>query len=131
MRPRKARRADPLLRSVLRRYVRQVTVVVILLVAQTIGNLCLPNLDADVINYGVEKGDVRYIWTTGGIMLAVALAIGAVAVVAVYWPSQMSIGAGADRARAGDRAAAVAARSAVTPVPRTAGTWRGSPGAWR
>lgn len=46
-------------RSFLRRYVRQVAIVVILLVAQTIGNLYLPNLNADIINYGVEKGDIR------------------------------------------------------------------------
>ena len=85
-----------LLRSFLRRYIRQVTIVVILLVAQTIGNLYLPNLNADIINYGVEKGDVRYIWTTGAVMLAVALAIGAVAIVAVYWASRVAMGAGAD-----------------------------------
>ena len=85
-----------LLRSFLRRYVRQVTIVVILLVAQTIGNLYLPNLNADIIDYGVEKGNVGYIWTTGGIMLAVALAVGAVAVVAVYWSSRVAMGAGAD-----------------------------------
>jgi ABC-type multidrug transport system fused ATPase/permease subunit len=85
-----------LLRNFLRPYARQVTLVVILLVAQTIGNLYLPNLNADIINYGVEKGDVRYIWTTGGIMLAIALAIGAVAIVAVYWASRVAMGAGAD-----------------------------------
>jgi ABC-type multidrug transport system fused ATPase/permease subunit len=85
-----------LLRNFLRPYARQVTLVVILLVAQTIGNLYLPNLNADIINYGVEKGDIRYIWTTGGIMLATALAIGAVAIVAVYWASRVAMGAGAD-----------------------------------
>jgi hypothetical protein len=53
---RKAAVLTRLLRSVLRQYVRQVTVVVILLVAQTIGNLYRPNLNADVINYGVERG---------------------------------------------------------------------------
>jgi ABC-type multidrug transport system fused ATPase/permease subunit len=85
-----------LLRSFLRRYVRQVAIVVILLVAQTIGNLYLPNLNADIINYGVEKGDIHYIWTTGGVMLAVALAVGAVAVVAVYWSSRVAMGTGTD-----------------------------------
>ncbi|MFI5064727.1 MAG: ABC transporter ATP-binding protein [Streptosporangiales bacterium] len=85
-----------LLRSFLRPYIRQVAIVVILLVAQTIGNLYLPNLNADIINNGIEKGNIHYIWTTGGIMLAIALAIGAVAIVAVYWASQVAMGAGAD-----------------------------------
>ncbi len=70
-----------LLRSFLRPYIRQVTIVVILLVAQTIGNLYLPNLNADIINNGVEKGDIHYIFTTGGVMLAIALAVGVLAVV--------------------------------------------------
>ena len=94
-----------LLRSFLRRYVRQVTVVMILLVAQAIGNLYRPSLNAGVIDDGVEKGSVRYIWTTGGTMLAVALAAGAVPVVAVSWSSRVAMGAGADRARVGGRAA--------------------------
>ena len=65
-----------LLRSFLRPYIRQVAIVVSLLVAQTVGNLYLPNLNADIINNGVEKGNIRYIWTTGGVMLAIALAVG-------------------------------------------------------
>jgi ABC-type multidrug transport system fused ATPase/permease subunit len=85
-----------LLSSFLRPYARQVAIVVVLLVAQTIGNLYLPNLNADIINNGVEKGDIGYIWTTGGIMLAIALAIGAVAIVAVYWASRVAMEAGAD-----------------------------------
>jgi hypothetical protein len=65
-----------LLRSFLRPYIRQAAIVVILLVAQTIGNLYLPNFNADIINNGVEKGDIHYILTTGGVMLAIALAVG-------------------------------------------------------
>ena len=85
-----------LLRSFLRPYIRQIAIVVILLVAQTIGNLYLPNLNADIINNGVEKGDIRYIFTTGGVMLAIALAVGVLAIVAVYWASRVAMGAGAD-----------------------------------
>ena len=85
-----------LLRSFLRPYIRQVAIVVSLLVAQTIGNLYLPNLNADIINNGVEKGDIRYIFTTGGVMLAIALAVGLLAIVAVYWASRVAMGAGAD-----------------------------------
>jgi len=84
------------LRSFLRPYIRQVVIVVLLLVAQTIGNLYLPNLNADIINNGVEKGNIRYIFSTGAVMLAIALAVGVLAVVAVYWASRVAMGAGAD-----------------------------------
>ena len=85
-----------LLRVYLRPYARQVAIVVTLMVAQTIGNLYLPNLNADLINNGVVKGDTHYIWTTGAVMLAITLAVGVVAVVAVYWASRVAMGAGAD-----------------------------------
>ena len=85
-----------LLRTYLRRYYRQVGIVVALLAAQTFGNLYLPNLNADIINFGVVKGNVHYIWTTGAFMLAIALVLGVLAIVAVYYASQVSMGAGAD-----------------------------------
>ena len=85
-----------LLRSFLRPYSRQVTVIVALLVTQTVGNLYLPNLNADIINNGVVKGDIHYIWTTGVMMLAITLALGVIAVVAVYYASRVAMGAGAD-----------------------------------
>ncbi len=85
-----------LLRAYLRPYGRQIVVLITLLVAQTVGNLYLPNLNADIINNGVEKGDIHYIWTTGAIMLAIALAVGVLAIVAVYWASRVAMGAGAD-----------------------------------
>jgi ABC-type multidrug transport system fused ATPase/permease subunit len=85
-----------LLRRFLRPYAGQVAIVTALLVTQAAGNLYLPNLNADMINNGVVKGDTRYIFTTGGVMLAIALAVGVVAVVAVYWASRVAMGAGAD-----------------------------------
>ncbi len=85
-----------LLRTALRPYAGQVAAVVMLLVAQSVGNLYLPNLNADIINDGVVKGDIAYIWRTGVIMLGIALAVGAVAVVAVYWASRVAMGVGAD-----------------------------------
>jgi len=85
-----------LLRTYLRRYRRLVAVVVALLTAQTFGNLYLPNLNADIINDGVVKGDVHYIWTTGALMLAIALVLGVVSIVAVYYASKAAMGTGAD-----------------------------------
>lgn len=85
-----------LLRTYLGRYARQVTAVVVLLAVQTVGNLYLPNLNADIIDNGVVRGDTGYIWRTGAIMLAITLGLGAVAVAGVYLASRVSMSAGAD-----------------------------------
>jgi ATP-binding cassette subfamily B protein len=80
----------------LRPYWIQVAVLVVLLVGQTVGNLYLPNLNADIINNGVVDGHLHYILTTGSTMLVLTLIIGLFAVVAVYWASRVAMGAGAD-----------------------------------
>jgi len=80
----------------LRPYRRVVAVVVGLLVAQTVANLYLPNLNADIINRGVVAGNLHYILRTGAIMLGLSIGVGLVAVVAVYFTSRVSMGAGAD-----------------------------------
>jgi ABC-type multidrug transport system fused ATPase/permease subunit len=85
-----------LLRERLRPYAAQVAVVVTLLAIQTVGNLYLPNLNADIINNGVVMGNVRYIFRTGALMLGITLVLGVVAIVAVYWASRVSMGVGAD-----------------------------------
>ena len=69
---------------------------VVLVTIQSIANLYLPNLNADIINNGIAKGDIPYIWRTGGVMLAVTLAMGIVAVFGVYWASKASMGVGRD-----------------------------------
>ncbi len=93
-----------LLRTYIRPYTTQVAIVVVLLVGQTVGNLYLPNLNADIINQGVAEGNLHYIVTTGALMLAITLALGIVAVVAVYWASRTSMGVGADLRQAVFRA---------------------------
>jgi ABC-type multidrug transport system fused ATPase/permease subunit len=85
-----------LLRSNLEPYWRQVSAVVVLIVFQTVLGLYLPNLTADIINNGVSKGDIPYIWRTGGLMLAVTIVQGIIAIVAVYWASRTSMGVGRD-----------------------------------
>lgn len=85
-----------LLRRFVRPYGAQVAVVVGLLVAQTVGNLYLPTLNADIINDGVIRGNLGYILTTGGLMVGISLALGVVAIVAVYFASRTAMGAGAD-----------------------------------
>ncbi len=89
-----------LLRTHLRPYRVQVLLLSALLVLQTVGNLYLPNLNADIINGGVVAGDLHYIVRTGIWMVVLTFAIGLFAVIAVYWASRVSMAAGADLRRA-------------------------------
>lgn len=100
-----------LLRSYLRPYTREVVVVVVLVLIQSIANLYLPNLNADIINNGVAKGDTDYIWRTGALMLGITLVLGAFAIVAVYFASETSMSVGRDvRAAVFDRVQSYSAR---------------------
>jgi ATP-binding cassette subfamily B protein len=85
-----------LLAAYLRPYRLPVLLVVGLLLIQAVANLYLPNLNADIINNGVVKGDIGYIWRTGALMLALAGGVGVLAVVAVYFASRTSMGVGRD-----------------------------------
>ena len=80
----------------LRLYRLQVSIVLGLIVIQTVLGLYLPNLTADIINNGIAKGDVGYIWRTGGWMLALTLLSGVAAVIATYFASRTSMGVGRD-----------------------------------
>ena len=69
---------------------------VVLLVAQTVGNLYLPNLNADIINNGVITGNLHYILDTGFAMIAITVLVGACAVIAIYYASRVAMGVGAE-----------------------------------
>ena len=84
------------LRRFLPRYAAQTWFVLLLLLIQSLANLYLPNLNADIINNGVAKADTDYIWRTGGVMLGVTLLLGILAVIAVYFASRTSMGVGRD-----------------------------------
>ena len=71
-----------MLTQILKRYLRpyrgQVYLILLMLLIQAIASLYLPNLNADLINNGIAKGNVGYIWHIGEIMLASsALVLGA------------------------------------------------------
>ena len=85
-----------LLRRSLPPYTWPVAIVTILVLIQSIANLYLPNLNADIINNGVVKGDPEYILRTGGIMLALTLLLGVLSIVSVYLSSRTSMGVGRD-----------------------------------
>ena len=85
-----------LLRQYLRPYAREIGLVLVLVLIQSIGNLYLPNLNADIINNGIAKGDIPYIWRTGAVMLGITLGIGILSIGGVYWASLTSMGLGRD-----------------------------------
>ena len=63
---------------------------------QAIANLYLPDLNADIINNGVAKGDTDYILQTGALMLVVTLVLGVASIIAVYWGAKIAMGFGRD-----------------------------------
>ncbi len=85
-----------LLALYLRPYRRTTMVLVLLLIAQTAGNLYLPNLNGDIINNGVVAGNLHYIIRTGEWMLGLTLVIGLFSVGGIYLASRVAMGAGAD-----------------------------------
>jgi ATP-binding cassette subfamily B protein len=85
-----------LLRRYIPRYRSEVAIVTVLVFIQSIANLYLPNLNADIINNGVAKGDTSYIWGVGAVMLAVTLVLGVLAIISVYFASRASMGVGRD-----------------------------------
>jgi len=85
-----------LLRTYLRPFAGQLTIVLGLLLIGAIGNLYLQNLQGDIINNGVVKGDTDYILRIGGVMLLVAAVVGLSAIAAVYYSSRIANGFGRD-----------------------------------
>jgi len=85
-----------LLRTYLRRYKRELVIVLVLQAAQTIAALYLPSLNADIIDKGVARGDTGYIWSTGGMMLLITLVQVTCAASAVYFGAKAAMGFGRD-----------------------------------
>ena len=80
----------------LRPYKGPLALVVTLLLVQSLANLYLPELNADIINNGVAKGDTGYIIRIGGLMLGVTVALGIASIIAVYWAAKVSMAFGRD-----------------------------------
>lgn len=62
-----------------------------LILVQTLANLSLPSLNADIINEGVAKGDTQYVLQVGGYMLAITLALVIVSVISTYFAAKSSM----------------------------------------
>jgi ATP-binding cassette subfamily B protein len=85
-----------LLATYLRPYRAPLVLVVALLLVAALANLYLPELNADIINNGVAKGDTDYILQTGVVMLGVTVLLGIVSIIAVYWSAKVSMSFGRD-----------------------------------
>ncbi|WP_029343300.1 ABC transporter ATP-binding protein [Exiguobacterium acetylicum] len=73
-----------------------VLAVLVLVFAQSMSDLYLPTLMADIIDKGVVTGDTAYIWKIGAVMLGIT-GIGALAAVAAsYYSSKATMGLGRD-----------------------------------
>ncbi len=85
-----------LIRHYLRPYARPLTAIVVLQFVGTVAVLYLPSLNADIIDFGVVRGDVPYIMRRGGLMLVVSLAQILTAVTAVWFSARTAMGFGRD-----------------------------------
>ncbi|MBM6385459.1 MAG: ABC transporter ATP-binding protein [Paenibacillus sp.] len=63
-----------------------------LVLLQSLAELYLPTLMADIVNDGIVKGDVPYIWQIGGWMLVIAIGGTACSVLASYLSSRTAGG---------------------------------------
>ncbi len=80
----------------LKPYTFPVALVALLVATQTITELYLPTLMADIVDMGIVKGDTPYILRTGGLMLLVAMGGMVCALVAALFSAQASMGFGRD-----------------------------------
>jgi ATP-binding cassette, subfamily B, multidrug efflux pump len=85
-----------LLRDHLRPYRRDLWLVVVLQLMQTLATLYLPTLNADIIDNGVISGNIGYIMRAGGFMLAVTLVQIICSVGAVYFGARTAMALGRD-----------------------------------
>jgi ATP-binding cassette subfamily B multidrug efflux pump len=89
-----------LLKDYLRPYRTLIIWISILLLIQSIASLYLPSLNADLINNGVAKGDITYIWKTGLVMLAASALVMGASILLGYLSSLAAMSFGADLRKA-------------------------------
>ena len=80
----------------LRPYRSTIVGIFLLLLIQSIANLYLPSLNADLINNGVTKGNLGYIWQIGLIMLGCAALTMVSSILLAYLSSKVAMAFGRD-----------------------------------
>ncbi|MFI5267983.1 MAG: ABC transporter ATP-binding protein, partial [Chloroflexota bacterium] len=73
-------------------YRLRLAVVLALAFLQSLANLYLPTLMADIVDTGIVKGDTSYIFHVGGLMLLIAVAGTACAVAASFFSAKIAVG---------------------------------------
>jgi ATP-binding cassette subfamily B multidrug efflux pump len=86
----------PLLRTYLAPYKRPIAIVLVFQLVQTLANLYLPGLNADIIDEGVVAGDTGFIVRTGLVMLAITVLQVVCTIIAVYYGARTAMALGRD-----------------------------------
>lgn len=73
-----------------------VVFVLLAVFVQALTELYLPTLMADIVDDGIAKSDIPYIWQIGGLMLGVALAGMVCSIIGSYLSARVSMGFGRD-----------------------------------
>jgi len=85
-----------ILKTYLRPYTKQVYLIIAMLLIQAIASLYLPNLNADLINGGIAKGNVSYIWHIGEIMLASSALVMGASILLAFLAARVAMAFGRD-----------------------------------
>lgn len=89
-----------MLLKILRRYLKQywplLVAVSVFQLAQSLASLYLPSLNADIVDNGIAKGDIPYIFNVGAIMLGITLLQIVCAIIAVYFAAKVAMSLGRD-----------------------------------
>src|SRR3569833_3216171 len=75
-------------------YRATIVLVLVLAFVQALANLYLPTLMADIVDFGVIRGDTAYIFQVGGVMLLIAIAGSVCAVVGSFFSAKIAMGFG-------------------------------------
>ncbi|GAA2226802.1 ABC transporter ATP-binding protein [Streptomyces amakusaensis] len=109
--PERQRVLIQLLRTHLRPYKKPIALLVLLQLLQTSATLYLPNLNADIIDDGVVKGDTGRILELGSVMIAISVVQVVCNIGAVYYGARTASTLGRDmRAAVFDRVQSFSAR---------------------
>ncbi|GLV59678.1 multidrug ABC transporter ATP-binding protein [Dictyobacter sp. S3.2.2.5] len=71
-----------------------VAIVLVLVLLQSLSDLYLPTLMADIVDTGIVKGDNNYILRVGGFMLLIAIGGAICTIIASYFSSKTAVGFG-------------------------------------
>lgn len=80
----------------LKPYVGLCVLVIVLVALQSLSELFLPDLNASIINDGIIKGNIPFIWKQGAVMIFVAVLVGAATLGSTYFSTKVQTAFGRD-----------------------------------